>query len=61
MTTNDLLNRPEKEVINELKRKNARYRIVGRDGESFVITMDYNPGRYNLYITDGIVTRVRMG
>jgi len=33
----------------------VRYRVVQEDGESFVITMEYNPGRANLTITNGMV------
>lgn len=37
------------------------YRIVERDGESFPVTMDYNPDRANLTIQNGVVAEVQFG
>jgi hypothetical protein len=36
-------------------------RIVRRDEESFIITMDYRPDRINLEIDNGIVTATSIG
>lgn len=33
----------------------VRYRVVQEDGESFAVTMDLNPMRANLTITNGTV------
>jgi hypothetical protein len=37
------------------------WRVVGRDGESFVVTQDYNPLRVNVVIEISEVTEVRIG
>lgn len=36
-------------------------RIVARDGEKFMVTTDYSPGRVNLTVSDGRVTTVTVG
>jgi hypothetical protein len=37
------------------------WRVVGRDGELFVVTQDYNPLRVNVVIEISEVTEVRIG
>lgn len=37
------------------------WRVVGRDGEWFAVTLDYNPQRLNTVITNSIVTEVSVG
>ena len=37
------------------------WRVVGRDGELFVVTQDYNPQRVNVVIEISEVTEVRIG
>ncbi len=37
------------------------WRVVGRDGEAFAITMDYSTDRINVSITDGVVTESYIG
>ncbi|GAA4351476.1 hypothetical protein [Angustibacter luteus] len=36
-------------------------RVVERDGEKFAVTMDLNPSRINLTVTDGKVTKATVG
>jgi hypothetical protein len=36
-------------------------RVVGRDGENFIITADCQPNRRNIVLTQGIVTEVTRG
>jgi hypothetical protein len=36
-------------------------RVVKRDGESFPLTMDFNPNRMNLEVTNGVVVAVSRG
>lgn len=38
-----------------------RYRVVHRDGENYVCTMDYCNDRLNLSITDRKITKVSIG
>lgn len=37
------------------------WRVVGRDGEWFAVTLDYSPQRVNAVITNSIVTEVSVG
>jgi hypothetical protein len=39
----------------------AKYRVTRIDKDSFIVTRDYNPERFNLAVDDGIVTSVGMG
>lgn len=36
-------------------------RVVHRDGQDFPVTMDYSPNRVNLWIDNGVVTKVSVG
>lgn len=37
-------------------------RVVERDGEALMVTMDYRPTRYNVAVKDGVIVRfVNMG
>jgi hypothetical protein len=38
-----------------------KYRITRIDGDYLIVTRDYDPGRFNLQVDDGIVTTVGMG
>ena len=37
------------------------WRVVGRDGEWFAVTLDYNPQRINAVIESAVVTEVSIG
>ena len=37
------------------------WRVGGRDGESFPVTMDYRPDRITVTIVDGVVTAAVAG
>jgi uncharacterized lipoprotein YajG len=49
------------ETIAEISSEALTSRIVRRDEESFMITMDYRLDRINLQIDDGIVTTTYVG
>ena len=37
------------------------WRVVGRDGESFIVTLDYIPQRVNVVIISGLVSEASVG
>ena len=39
----------------------VKLRLVERDGEHFIVTMDYRTDRVNVHVRDGIVTDARVG
>lgn len=51
----------EQEAIAAITAAGGGYRIIGRDGEDFPMTMDYRLDRVNLRIEDGIVTEASIG
>lgn len=51
----------EEDAINSLKADGMKYRVKQRDNKNFMVTMDVQPNRANLYITDGKVTSVKFG
>jgi hypothetical protein len=52
-----LVGRNAQEVQEELKAQKISVRVMKEDGESFIAIMNYNPGRVNLEVDNGIVTR----
>lgn len=38
-----------------------RYRVVHRDGNNYICTMDYDTRRVNLHIMDRKITEARLG
>ena len=44
-----------------LEAANIKFRIIEKDGESMMMTMDYLPDRLNLKIKDGVITEVSKG
>lgn len=57
----DLIGQNAKEVINYLRKKNIKTRIVQEDGQNYILTRDYQPARYNFYVKHGLITSVKMG
>ena len=55
----DFIGKTENEVFNAIK-DHYVFRIVERDGKSFEITADHLPFRWNLYISNGIVSNIRL-
>jgi hypothetical protein len=51
----------ESEAVEAIKQDGLRPRVVCRDGEHYVITMDYRTDRVNLTVTKGKVTSVHVG
>lgn len=55
-----LVGQTEEDAIKLLEAASSRYRVVKRDGESFMVTMDFDPMRFNLIVENGIVTEITM-
>lgn len=51
----------EEEALDFIEQEGLISRIVHRDGEDFVVTMDLVPNRVNLYIQDGTVEKADVG
>lgn len=49
------------EAIAMIKEAGFYHRIVAEEGETFIVTMDYSPMRFNLEILNGKVTTVSKG
>jgi hypothetical protein len=52
-----MVGRQASELKEELKAQQRTFRVMKEDGKSFIGIMNYNPGRINLEIENGIVTR----
>jgi hypothetical protein len=52
---------PEAQVEARAKATGWTTRVVSRDGEDFMVTMDYNASRLNLTVVNGVVTGVTTG
>lgn len=50
----------EQAALDKAKSASKAARVVERDGESLAVTMDYAPGRLNLYVKDGKVYKVQV-
>jgi hypothetical protein len=59
-TPQDLIGQTEAVAIQKINTAGMKYRVMQRDGESFMGTMDFDPTRFNLSIDNGIVTSVTM-
>ena len=49
------------DAIIKIEAANFKARISAEEGEEFIVTMDYNPERFNLEIVDGKVVKVSRG
>ncbi len=56
-----LVGRSEGDATEAIRARGLIMRIVGRDGESFAVTMDYSEQRINLVIDDGLVVEATVG
>ena len=56
-----LVGKSEKEVLVKLKEDNKVYRVVKRDDEEYMKTMDYDENRLNLSIEAGVVVSIIVG
>jgi hypothetical protein len=56
----DMIGEREEDVIEKIEKAGMKYRIMKKDGESFMGTMDFDPMRFNLTIENGIVTNIEM-
>lgn len=52
-----MVGRNAQELMKELTAKKFSFRVMREDKESFAGIMNYNPGRINLEIDNGIITR----
>ena len=51
----------ESQADYKAKIENRSYRTVSRDGENFMVTEDYAPGRLNFEVQKDVVTKVTCG
>lgn len=51
----------EKEVTDAVIEGGGTARVVRRDGEPYIVTMDLRANRANLTIENGIVTKITFG
>jgi hypothetical protein len=51
----------EQEAISRIEKAGLVWRVGSRDGESFPLTLDFNPNRITLAIEDGIVVGASTG
>lgn len=58
---NDLVGKSEQEVVSKLKEDDKTYRVVKRDDEEYMKTMDYDENRLNLSIEAGVVVSIVVG
>jgi hypothetical protein len=56
-----LVGKSEDEVVESLKKDNKVYRVVRRDKEEFMKSMDYDQNRLNLEIESGTVVSISIG
>ena len=61
MIDNDILGLLEEDAIMVLNSFSVPYRIVCRDTERYIVTMDFRVERLNLTLENGVVTRVTRG
>jgi hypothetical protein len=61
INTEILVGLTKNDAIAMINADEQRYRIRKEDGESFMVTMDWDPVRINLEIENGIVTQARLG
>lgn len=48
-------------AIDLITREGLTYRVVERDGEQYMVTMDYSPQRLNLVVTNQVITEAYVG
>jgi hypothetical protein len=58
---NSLVGKKLNVVQPALEAANIKFRVIEKDGEPFVMTMDYLPERLNFKIKDGVITEVSKG
>lgn len=51
---------PESAALAKASIENKKARVVERNGEALPVTMDYVPGRLNLFVKDGNVYKVQV-
>jgi hypothetical protein len=61
MIDEELVGLEKQAAIDLIEGKGYQARIVHEDGEDFIGTMDFRTDRYNLYVTNGIVTLASIG
>jgi hypothetical protein len=59
LDTSELVGLSEEDAATRAKRDGCTVRVVERDGEPLAATMDFNPARVNVVVTDGKVTAVQ--
>ncbi len=59
-TSTSYIGLTEESALAKAKEANIPCRVVERNGEGLIITMEYAPGRLNLYVKDGKVYKVNV-
>lgn len=59
--SNTLVGQKLEVVQPALEAAEIRYRVIEKDGEPMIMTMDYLPERLNFKIKDGVITEVSKG
>ena len=54
----DIIGKTEKEAEHALKRTGKKMRVTQRDGESYMVTMDWLPDRINVVVERGKIIQV---
>ncbi len=57
----DYIGISESQAENKAIKDKRSYRTVVRDGESFMVTEDYAPGRLNFEVQKGVITKATCG
>jgi hypothetical protein len=53
---NMIVGMTEEKAIEHLKKGGKVMRVINRDGEGLMVTMDINPDRVNVWVKDGIIS-----
>lgn len=61
MDITTLVSLTEDEAVQKIKDAGMKCRLRSKNGNNFIVTMDYRLDRVNLWIDAGIVTKVSLG
>lgn len=57
----DLVGKTMEEVMSRLEQEGIWFRLINVDGVPYIGTADFHPDRANLYVENGVVTKIVMG
>ena len=55
---NAIVGMTEKDAVAHLAKLKKIMRVINRDGEALMVTMDINPNRVNVWVKNGIVSNL---